>query len=258
MSAIAVYLLSLYRSIIRWFYMQFEDTPWSLILRAKDANPDALRDALEQLCRSYWSPLYTFVRVRGRSPEDAQDIVQGFFEQQIGKDFLHSLDPGRGHFRSYLLSAMTNFMVNEHAKSTRQKRGSGQHLIPIDTIAGERAVSSLTTAPITPERAFEKEWALSLIERTMERLRAYYQTAGSIEQYEALQPFISVDALRPSYAQLGEQLSLTESAVKSALFRLRGRYRDALRDEVRRVINDPADEHSADEEIRYLMGLFSS
>ena len=236
--------------------MQFEETPWSLIVRAKKADAEDVHQALDDLCRMYWTPLYAFARTRGQSVENAQDIVQTFFETQLRRDFLKDLDPQRGHFRSYLLTSISNFMINEWSKSTRQKRGSGKPALPLDEKTGELAVSSLLNGPVTPEEAFEREWALVLIQRALDRTREYYVESGTEEVFDAMQAYISVDKERPSYADLVDQLGMSESSVKSALFRLRGRYRDAVRQEVRRVVQNPDDENATDDEIRYLMGIF--
>ena len=238
--------------------MLFEDTPWSLILRAKKADAENLRHALEKLCRMYWTPLYTYARMRGQSVEDAQDVVQSFFETQLKRDFLKTLDPKRGHFRSFLLTAVSNFMINEWSKATRKKRGAGQYVFPIDTEMGEQAMSLLLHAPVTPEQAFEREWALVLIRRALERTREQYVGLGNAELFDAMQPYISVDQQRPSYAELAEQLSISESSVKSSIYRLRGRFRDAVRREVRQIVEDPDDEEATDDEIRYLMSVFST
>lgn len=238
--------------------MLFEDTPWSLILRAKKADTENLRHALDKLCGMYWTPLYAYARMRGQSVEDAQDIVQSFFETQLKRDFLKTLDPERGHFRSFLLTSISNFMINEWAKATRKKRGAGQYAIPIDTETGEQAVSPLLNAPITPEQAFEREWAVVLIRRALESTREHYVGSDKVELFNAMQPYISVDRQRTSYAELAKQLGTTESSVKSSIYRLRGRFRDAVRREVCRVVDDPDDEEATDDEIRYLMQVFST
>ena len=238
--------------------MLFEDTPWSLILRAKKGDAENLRHALDKLCRMYWTPLYAYARMRGRSVEDAQDVVQSFFETQLKRDFLKTLDPKRGHFRSFLLTSISNFMINEWSKATRQKRGAGQYAIPIDTETGERAVSLLLDDPVTPEQAFEREWAIVLIRRSLEYTREQYAGSGKVELFDAIQPYINVDQRRPSYAELAERLSTSESSVKSSIYRLRGRFRDAVRREVRLIVDNPDDEEATDDEIRYLMKVFST
>lgn len=238
--------------------MLFEDTPWSLILRAKTGDAENLRHALDKLCGMYWTPLYAYARMRGRSVEDAQDVVQGFFETQLKRDFLKNLDPKRGHFRSFLLTSISNFMINEWSKATRKKRGAGQYLIPIDTEMGEQAVSMLLNTPITPEQAFEREWAVVLLRRALENTRLQYARSGNVELFDAMQPYISVDQKRPSYAELAEQLGTSESSVKSSIYRMRGRFRDAVRREVCQIVDDPDDEKATDDEIRYLMNVFSA
>lgn len=237
--------------------MQFEDTPWSLILRAKEARGDDVRDALEKLFSMYWRPLYVYVRRSGRSVDEAQDTVQGFVEAQLNRDFLSELDPERGRFRSYLLTAISNFMRNEWSSASRLKRGSGQRTLPLNVEAGEQAVSALFRRPDTPEQAFEREWALVLIQRALDATREHYARSDSNDLFDTLRPYISTEQPRRSYAELAQELATTESAVKSAIFRLRGQFRDAVRREVRRVVDDPDDEDAVNAEIQYLMRVLS-
>jgi RNA polymerase sigma-70 factor (ECF subfamily) len=229
---------------------EFETTQWSLVVAARpdEASQTRARTALGELCRAYWYPLYAFVRYRGYSADEAQDLTQAFFARIIETGGLASADPERGRFRSYLLGAMKHFLANEWHRSRTQKRGGGATILDLDALDPE-ARYALAAAPSTdPEAGFDREWARETISRALESLRSESEARGKTEQFEALKG--SLTGVEPDRADTAARLGMTEGALKVAVHRLRQRYRELLRAEIAETVSDPSD---VDAEMRHLV-----
>jgi RNA polymerase sigma factor (sigma-70 family) len=218
---------------------RFRTTHWSVVLAARDrASPEA-RQALQELCEAYWYPLYAFVRRCGHSAEEAQDLTQEFFVRLLEKDFLVMADQGRGKFRSFLLAACKHFLANERDRARALKRGGGRAVLPIDTQAGESRYAAEPAHQLTAERLFERRWALLLLQHVLGRLREESQRAGKAEQFEQLKALLAGEKSAERYAQVAQAMQATPGAVRVAVHRLRRRYRELLREEITRTVNDP-------------------
>jgi RNA polymerase sigma factor (sigma-70 family) len=214
----------------------FPTTRWTLILGARADGP-AERAALEQLFAAYWKPVYFFLRRKGLAPEAAEDAVQAFFLHLLERDFLPRLDPGRGRFRSYLLRSLEHFLVNQHEREAALKRGGGYRLVPLDVVLAERDL------PATPERAeeaFEREWALGVMERALDRLRAEYEDGTRKGRAEVVLRFFAL-AEAPTYAEAAAACGMTVPQWKATLHRARARFREILREEVAATVEDDGD-----------------
>lgn len=227
----------------------FDSTRWSLVATAS-GDGETARTALGELARAYGYPLYAFARRLGRSPEDAQDLVQSFFQEVIEKHALERADPRRGRFRTFLLTAFRNHASKRREHDAALKRGGGARMLSLDLEDGEARYALEPSGGLEAERLFERRFALVLLDRAMARLAERYRSgsAAKAERYEALRPYL--DGEGPPYRVVGERLGLSETAVKVAVHRLRGHFREALRAEVADTIADPA---GVDDEIRDLM-----
>jgi RNA polymerase sigma factor (sigma-70 family) len=232
----------------------FVTTHWSVVLSAQDKKSPQSDQALEELCRTYWCPLYAYVRRQGRSPHDAQDLTQEFFARLLQKDYLRSVAPEKGRFRTFLLVALKRFLADvlDHARA--QKRGGGALCISLDAEAAERRYWAEPVDASTPETLYERHWALTLLDRTMARLRQESVAAGKAEEFDRLKPFLTGATDAPSYAEIAPKLGLTEGALRVAVHRLRRRYRDLFREEIAHTVADPAE---IEEEVRHLMAVLS-
>jgi len=223
----------------------FPSTHWSVVLAAgrSQAEPEIAGAALAELCQVYWAPLYGFVRSRGHTVHDAQDLTQSFIARLLEKNTLQKFQEQRGRFRSFLLASLKHFLANERDSARAQKRGGGQALLPIDS--GVNPSDSLT-----PEKAFERQWALGVLSRALERLREEFVRTGKADQFERLRGHLTGDDSAIRYREVARELSMTEGAVKVAIHRLRLRFHEALREEISMTVA-----HSEDigDEIRYLM-----
>ncbi|MCI0537585.1 MAG: sigma-70 family RNA polymerase sigma factor [Verrucomicrobiales bacterium] len=232
----------------RWF----ATTHWSVVAHAAASDLPGSRDALETLCRIYWSPLFLYAMRSGHSREDARDLTQGFFERLIAKSFLSTADPERGKFRSFLLASFKHFLAHERDKAQTQKRGGGISWIPLELDPEERGFPEPADNR-TPEFFFEQRWAISLFSQVFGRLRAEFRLSGQEAIFDAFKEHLAGDSTQP-YAVIAARIGMTESAAKMFVSRLRGRYRQLLRVEIARTVNSPAE---VDEEIRYLREIFS-
>ena len=232
----------------------FTTTHWSLVLNARDPSSPLATEALEKLCRTYWYPLYAYVRRQGEDDETAKDLTQGFFARLLEKNYLAQVQRERGKFRSFLLVALKHFLADERDKTRAQKRGGGQAIISLDDTTWEDRYRLEPVDAIDAEKLYERRWALTLLEQARARVLAEYVKAGKAELYDRLKAFDSGDQNAPSYAQVAAELELTESAVKSAVFRMRQRYRELVREEVANTVENPAE---VDSEIRYLISVVS-
>ncbi len=233
----------------------FQTTHWSLILAARGGEAAAAREALAALCGIYWYPLYAFVRRNGYDADTAQDHVQGFFARLLEKGDLASVDRGKGKFRSFLMAACTHYLANQNDQRRAKKRGGGKVVISIDRLTAEGRYGREPAHQMTAERLFEKHWALTLLDHVIGRLEAEMMQAGKSRQFDALRPALLGGASRTPFARIAAELGLSEEAARAAAHRLRRRYRDLLREEVTRTVDDPAD---VDEEIAALFSALGA
>ncbi len=234
----------------------FATTRWTVVLRARDASDDAGRAALEQLCHAYWRPLRAFAARSGHSPEDAEDFTQEFFVRLLARDALANVSQEKGRFRNFLLVAFRNFLADQRDKARTLKRGGGVRALSLSSAPGDAdAVPELADAA-TPEQAFERQWAHTLLARARDRLRAECVANDRLALYEALGPDeAEAGAGEESYEQLGVRLGLTVAALKSSAFRLRRRYRELIRDEVSETVTSTDD---VEEELRHLLRVLET
>jgi len=232
----------------------FATTHWSVVLAAgQEASPQSA-EALEKLCGAYWYPLYVYARRRGNGPEDAQDLTQQFFARFLEKGSFSLADPARGRFRTFLLKSLQHFLADDWRRAHQAKRGGGKVELPSDsdTAEGRYAVELVET--MTPERAFEERWAMTLLEHVLSRMREDYDRAGKARLFEVLQDFLWGTDGSASYAQVAESLAMTEGAIRVAVHRLREQYRERLRAEVAHTVSNP---NEVDDELRYLVQAIS-
>jgi len=232
----------------------FVTTHWSLVLTAARQDTRSARKALEDLCRTYWLPLYTYVRRRGLSVEDAQDLTQAFFAKLLERQWLACAEEARGRFRTFLLTAMERFLANEWDKERALKRGGGMVKVPIQLDTAETRYGVDPQDTRTPEQAFEYQWATTLLEQVLNRLERDYQQRGQGSFFAALKPTLVGERGDQPYAALAVQLGMSESAVKVAVHRLRQRYRELLRAEVGQTLAAPEE---IEAEMRYLFGVLA-
>ncbi|MGO8836964.1 MAG: RNA polymerase sigma factor [Limisphaerales bacterium] len=232
----------------------FATTHWTVVLAAgKRSTPQSDR-ALEELCRAYWFPLYAYVRRRGHTREDAEDLTQAFFARFLEQNYLAGLSAERGRFRAFLLASLKHFLANEWDKSRRQKRGGGQTPLSLDWRIADTQFQVAATAEPSPDKAFDREWAVALLAKVIERLQAECEAEGRGKQFAELKVFLTAGKGELSHAEAAQKLGLDETAARVAVHRLRKRYRQLLRDEIAQTLADTAD---VDEEIRALFGAFS-
>jgi RNA polymerase sigma-70 factor (ECF subfamily) len=226
----------------------FATTRWTLVRAARDVSAPEAREALAYLCAVYWYPLYAFIRRRGYDAADAQDLTQGLFARLLEKDGLASADHDKGRFRSFLLAACRHYLSNERDRARARKRGGGRPPLSIDLAAGEQRYRCEPGHDETPERLFERRWALALLERVLARLRREHEDAGKVRLFEVLKGHLSGEDARPHAASAAE-LGLSEGAVKVAVHRLRRRYRELLHEEIGHTVAGPEE---AEDEVRDL------
>jgi len=219
------------------------------VLTAASDDTTQAHEALSRLCETYWYPLYAYVRRRGQSPEDAQDLTQEFFAHLLEHNWLARADREKGRFRSFLLMAMKRFMAKEWEKVQAQKRGGHIRHVPFQFDTAETRYAQEPADTSTPEQVFEKQWALTLLQSVLQRLRADYAQDGKRRLFETLEPCLIGSRETQPYATLATQLDMTEGAVKVTVSRLRQRYRDCLKEEIAQTVATPAD---VDEELRHL------
>ena len=209
-------------------------------------------EALEELCRTYWYPIYGYIRGRGYSAEDAQDLVQAFFERFLAKNYLGSVDAERGKFRSFLLASVNHFLSNELDRARAQKRGGGRVIESLDERDAEGRYLLEPAEHQTPESVYERNWAETVLASVLARLREECNAGGRTERFESLKVFLIEDKGEVSFAEAAVKLSVTEAAVKSFVRRLRVRYREIFREELGKTVEDPA---QIEEELRHLVTI---
>ena len=231
----------------------FTTTHWSVVLRAGDGDSPQAASALEQLCRTYWYPLYAYVRREGHTPPDAQDLTQEFFARLLARNSLAQVGPQKGKFRSFLLAALRHFLSDQRDRDRAVKRGGGAEVLSLDAQEAEERYRLEPVERLDAEKIYERRWAMTLLERALIRLREESAAAGKAELFERLRSFVAGDS-EVTCAEAATELGLSESAVKSAVHRLRERYRELVREEIAHTVADPAE---IEAEIRYLITVIS-
>jgi len=230
----------------------FATTHWSVVLAAgQDSSPNA-SEALEKLCRTYWYPLYSYVRRRGRSPEDAQDLTQEFFARFLEKNSLSRANRERGRFRTFLLTSLQNFLTHEWERAEAAKRGGGRTFIPWDEQSPESRYQLEAASELTPDRIFDQRWAAALFQKALGRLREEFVAGNKREEFEQLKGFLSAEPAEGDYAKAGAGLGMSSGTVAVATHRLRRRYAELVREEIAHTVPNLAE---VEEEMRYLIAL---
>lgn len=232
---------------------RFATTRWSLVLDARGGTSRSSDTALAELCEAYWYPLYAFVRRQGHSPEDAADLTQGYFAKLLEKDYLKDVRPEAGRFRSFLLASLKHFLYNEWDRQKAQKRGGHLQKISLDAERAENRYSIEPLDRLTPEDLYEKHWAFTVLERTLDQL-ADETPESKTFRFAKLRPFLIGEETDTTYRQIGEELGLSESGVKVAVHRLRRRFGVILRQEIGQTVASSGD---VDDEIRHLLECLS-
>ena len=229
----------------------FAETAWSVVLAAGSFSESRASEALTELCQMYWPPIYAYLRRRGFNRHDAQDLTQIFFQRIVEDETLRRASPARGRFRSFLLGALTRCLADEQAYLRAMKRGGGAQFISMDEVAAEEAHHQRVTMNLTPSDSLDARWAVLLLERALDKVRAEFSANGKAETFEALSPFLAGEKL--SYQDAAQRMGLAMSAVKTHIHRLRRQFASAIRQEVMQTVSAP---HEVDDELRQLRGVF--
>ncbi|HOW66695.1 MAG TPA: sigma-70 family RNA polymerase sigma factor [Candidatus Paceibacterota bacterium] len=230
----------------------FATTHWNVVLAVGHTADVQASAALEKLCRTYWYPLYAFVRRQGHSPHDTEDLLQGFFARFLEKHYLGDVNPAKGRFRSFLLAAMKHYLANEWDKAKAVKRGGRIDFLSLEGEAAESRYYEEPVSELTPEKLYEQRWAYELLERVMERLQSEFVASGQGPLFEALKDSLLGERQGVSYADVAVLQGLSEEAVKKRVQRMRKQYQRLLREEIAHTVARPED---VDEEIRYLFSV---
>ncbi len=231
----------------------FATTHWSVVLAAGQHESPQAAEALEKLCRTYWYPLYAYVRRSGHSPEDAQDLTQEFFARLLARDSFAHVGPQKGKFRSFLLTALRHFLSDQWRQARAVKRGGGAEVLSLDALEAEERYRLEPVERMDAEKIYERRWALTLLEQALQRLREESAAAGKTKLFEALESLVAGES-DISCGEVAVKLGLTDSAVKSSLHRLRERYRALVREEIAHTVAEPAE---VEAEVRYLITVVS-
>ncbi len=246
---------------------QFPDTRWSLVIRIRSDDDEIAHEALSEICRTYWRPLYRFLRLQGDSREQAEDVVQGFFEKILEKGWLERVAPPdetegsddhavrKARLRSYLLACLRAYRAKEYRREQAVKRGGGLFKLSLDIDTAEAGLAEVAASGRSPEAEFDRAWALEVIGRAQDALRRRYEAKGKGPLFTALEPFLAGSETEESYADLGARLGITESKVKTEMHRLRSRLRGSILEEVSRTIEERSDITIEDELTHLLMAL---
>jgi DNA-directed RNA polymerase specialized sigma24 family protein len=235
----------------------FATTHWSVVLTAQGESPAAER-ALEKLCRTYWRPIYKFVRLQGIRPEEAEDLTQGFFAMLLERKDLNTVRKERGRLRSYLLASLKHFLTDERRREMTIKRGHRQWLIPLEKLrATERADSALggLVDSLSADRLYERRWAVTLIEHVLKRLKKEYRATGNAFLFDSLKQLLPDEPGAPSRAKIAARLGMTDNALRQAFHRFRHRYQILLREEIGHTV---ADLSEIEDELRHLIAVLRS
>ncbi len=233
----------------------FQTTLWTMVVHAGRSDSTLAREALAQLCQTYWYPLYVFVRRQGYQAHDAQDLTQAFFTRLLEKHALGQVDREKGKFRSFLLASLKNFLANEWDKGQAQKRGGGHEVISLDHDSAESRYGLEPSHYLSPDKIFERRWALTLLEQVLASLRDEYCSDGKADLFEQLKTTLTGESGSVTYAAIAERLGMTEGAIKVAAHRLRHRYRELIRTEIGQTVASADD---VDDELRHLLSVLSA
>jgi RNA polymerase sigma-70 factor (ECF subfamily) len=229
----------------------FTTTHWSVVLEAQGRSP-AAHEALEKLCRTYWRPVFGFVRRQGARAEEAEDLTQGFFALLLERRDFDTVRKEKGRLRSYLLTSLKHFLTNERNRARAIKRGEGQRWISLDQLSERERPGFEPTDTSTADQIYERRWAWALMDQVMNRLGDEYRTAGNVVLFERLKALLTEETDRPSQGQIADELAMTENAVNQAFHRLRERYRQLLREEIAHTVMAPGD---IEDELRHLIAV---
>jgi RNA polymerase sigma-70 factor (ECF subfamily) len=233
----------------------FVSTQWSIVVAAQSRHAPDGAAAMATLCNRYWRPLYGYVRRRGYSPEDAQDLTQTYFLRLLEKNFLDQVDAQRGKFRSFLLASFKHFLANEWDKGNAAKRGGGVEFLGIEDVLGveHHYAGNLLDTALNPEQLYERSWAMTILDRATARLASEFAAAGKSGIFEGLKVFLTGDQPGVKYAEVAASVGMSEGAARVAVHRLRDRFRALLRTEIAQTLANPADPRTIDEELRHLL-----
>ncbi len=232
----------------RWF----TTTHWSVVLTAIEERSPQAAAALEKLCRTYWYPLYAYVRRKGYDAHDSQDLTQEFFARLLARNYLSVADRNRGKFRSFLLGSLEHFLAREWTKAHAQKRGGGQSLFSLDEDDAENRYRMESALELTPDKIFDRRWATTLLEQAMTRLRENYVGDDKANLFARLEVYLTGNAPENSYAEIGASLNMSDGALKVAVHRLRQRFGELVRAEIAQTVAAPDE---IDEELHYLFAV---
>jgi len=222
-----------------------------VVLEAQGESP-AAQEALEKLCRTYWRPIYGFMRRQGAGPEEAEDLTQGFFALILERKDLNTVRKEKGRLRSYLLTSVKHFLTDEARHAMAVKRGKWQRLIPLDDIRERERIDFEWSDTLTADQFYERRWAFTVLEQVMGRLRDEYRSAGNLRFFEQINKMLIDESGRPSQAQVASEFDMTENAVKQAFYRFRQRYQTLLREEISHTVAIPSD---IEDELRHLIAV---
>ncbi len=228
---------------------RFAATDWSLVLAAGGTDTEEARPAMSRLLETYWYPLYAFVRRAGRDPNDASDLTQEFLTRLLEGNSLSLADPTKGKFRTFLLTSLERFLVDQHRRENREKRGGGRTKFSLSMLDAEERYQLEPLDTLTPERIYERRWAMTLLDRALNRLEQESTTAGRGPLFAALKPLLAGEPVQGSYAEIAREIAMTEGSLKTAAHRLRRRYAALVRAEIAETLSDPND---IEEEVQHL------
>ena len=233
---------------------RFPNTHWTMVLAAGAAESPNAREALENLCRDYWFPLYCFIRRLGCGQDDAQDLTQGYFERLLEKNYLAEVHPDRGRFRTFLLKGVKNYFLDEKRRESRAKRGGDAKIVSFDDVDAEGRYLAEPETGVTPETMFERQWAAVVIENAVETVRREFHQSGKKKHFDRLKPFLATQPETGDYEKAAQDLGCSANAVGVAVHRMRARYARAVREEVAHTVHDP---RLVEDEVRHLFRVLS-
>jgi RNA polymerase sigma-70 factor (ECF subfamily) len=233
---------------------QFNTTHWSVVLLAGSELSPQSAEALEKLCQTYWPPLYSFIRRQGHSQEDAQDLTQKFFARILEKRDLEAVDPRKGKFRTFLLTALTHFLANERDYAKAAKRGGGKTVVSLDELRSEQAYRAEPVSELSPDKLFDRRWAMTVLDQALTALKRELEEAGKGSHFEQLKPFLTEEPAEGHYAAIGERLGASRETVAVTVHRLRRRYHELVRAEVAQTVASPRE---LEDELRHLFAALS-
>ena len=228
----------------------FTTTHWSVIVTAANTSAPDAHQALEKLCQTYWYPLYAYVRRQGHSPEDAQDLTQEFFARFLEKKYFRLASPARGRFRTFLLTALKNFLINEWDRARAAKRGGGAPHVSMELLTAEDLYSREPSHDLTADKIYERSWAMAVLDQARARLQAEYKAQGKGERFAQLESFLPGEESALSYGEAARQLGVPEGTIKSDVHRLKQRYRELLRSEIANTVSTAGE---VNDELRHLI-----